>query len=942
MIVPTAQVYSRASTSQPIGIPLIISRPGRRGLLGLLIVAALFYISMPARAGTVALWKFDAANPAADSSGNGNNLALNGNITFSGDAPTNAPGITNSVIFDGASYAQTIGTLNLTPYNQLTIEFFAKFTVGGGLQMFFAQNNPNNVTGAFYLDRGESSASGLKMSQRTAAGFETDVAPGPTEGAWHHYALTIDESGTNPIVKIYVDGYQVDTGGVSAGLQTFINDYFTIGAYPPAYNLGYHGLMGEMRISSSILPSPQFLIGAQTPRIFISQQPQNTAVVTNSPATFKVVATVQNGDPTPPLQYQWQRNGSNIPDATNSSYTLSAPTLSDNAVQFDVVLSALGAASVTSSNVTLTVATNSVVAFWKFDAANPTVDSSGYGNNLALTGNITFSNDAPTNAPGSTNSAVFDGASYARTLGTFNLSLYNQLTIEFYAKYTIGGGLQMFFAQNNPNNVLGAFYFDRGESSATGLKVAQKTATSGIITGVAPGPSDEAWHHYALTMDESGTNPVFQVYVDGYLVGTGGAGGQGLINDFFTIGAYPPSYNFRYQGLMSEMRVSSGVLTPAQFLIGAQIPRIFISQQPQNTAVVTNSPATFMVVASVQNGTQSLHYQWQRNGVNIAGATNSSYTLSATTLTDDSAQFDVVLSTPPAMPVTSSNAVLTVVTNATVALWTFDAANPAVDSSGNGNDLTLVGNITISDDVSINAPGTTNSVVFDGGSLAQTTQPLDLTRYNQLTVEFFAKYSINGGLQMFFAQNNPNFVAGAFYLDRGESSSNGLKVSQRTADANFETSVAPGSIDGEWHHYALTMDESGISPIFKIYVDGYQTDTGGQSGGIQAFINDYFTIGAYPPGYNFNYQGLMGEMRVSTGILNPAQFLNGPAKLQITAANGHAVISWPQNAGSFTLQQASNLPGTWTALTNNPAVSGLNWQVTVPTTSSAKFYRLFR
>ena len=128
-------------------------------------VTILCFADPALRAATVADWKVDAANPAIDSSGNGNTLTLNGNITFSSDVPTNAPGSTNSAVFDGVSYAQTVGTLNLTPYNQLTIECFAKYAPNNGLQMFYAQNNVNNLNGAFYFDVNEAVGQ-LKVAQR--------------------------------------------------------------------------------------------------------------------------------------------------------------------------------------------------------------------------------------------------------------------------------------------------------------------------------------------------------------------------------------------------------------------------------------------------------------------------------------------------------------------------------------------------------------------------------------------------------------------------------------------------------------------------------------------------------------------------------------------------------------------------------------------------------
>src|SRR5207245_11148161 len=64
--------------------------------------------------------------------------------------------------------------------------------------------------------------------------------------------------------------------------------------------------------------------------------------------------------------------------------------------------------------------------------------------------------------------------------------------------------------------------------------------------------------------------------------------------------------------------------------------------------------ATFSVTAT---GTAPLHYQWRKNGVNISGATNSSYTTPATVAADNGSLFSVVVSNSGGS-VTSNNATL--------------------------------------------------------------------------------------------------------------------------------------------------------------------------------------------------------------------------------------------------------------------------------------------
>ena len=81
-----------------------------------------------------------------------------------------------------------------------------------------------------------------------------------------------------------------------------------------------------------------------------------------------------------------------------------------------------------------------------------------------------------------------------------------------------------------------------------------------------------------------------------------------------------------------------------------------ITTQPANKTVTVGQTATFTVVAT---GTAPLSYQWQKNGINISGATAASYTTPATTIVDSGAKFTVVV-TNAAGSVTSNSATLTV------------------------------------------------------------------------------------------------------------------------------------------------------------------------------------------------------------------------------------------------------------------------------------------
>ncbi|MFL6660364.1 MAG: M4 family metallopeptidase [Massilia sp.] len=86
---------------------------------------------------------------------------------------------------------------------------------------------------------------------------------------------------------------------------------------------------------------------------------------------------------------------------------------------------------------------------------------------------------------------------------------------------------------------------------------------------------------------------------------------------------------------------------------------VSISSQPANVTVAAGSVANFSVTAT--GGTAPYKYQWKRGGVDIAGATSASYSLTAQTA-DNGAVFSVKVTDSATTPTsaTSSNATLTV------------------------------------------------------------------------------------------------------------------------------------------------------------------------------------------------------------------------------------------------------------------------------------------
>lgn len=115
---------------------------------------------------------------------------------------------------------------------------------------------------------------------------------------------------------------------------------------------------------------------------------------------------------------------------------------------------------------------------------------------------------------------------------------------------------------------------------------------------------------------------------------------------------------------------------------GAQAP-LAITQHPMSTTVGTGQSATFSVSAT---GTPPITYQWQRNSVDIPGATASSYTLSNAQASDSGAVFRVRV-TDPSGTLTSNPATLTVQT-------TKRALYVAGNVAALGTDQTVINRLT--------------------------------------------------------------------------------------------------------------------------------------------------------------------------------------------------------------------------------------------------------
>jgi hypothetical protein len=238
--------------------------------------AAALSLAPPARAATIAYWRFEPGNLTADSSGNANTLANSG-VTSSGDiatgTPIEAPGA-GSAVFDNASFMNTVATLNLATYTQITIEWFQKssstqtdvlmahknagtfFDLTPGLMATINDGGPHQRTGFF-----EAQANGTQLNYvRTPGAFANNV--------WEHYAVTLDTTqvGAANRLDMFKNGVNIGVYDLSStnALIPLTNQTFWLGARSDGVIGGggtafFTGLLDEVRISDEILSPVDFI-----------------------------------------------------------------------------------------------------------------------------------------------------------------------------------------------------------------------------------------------------------------------------------------------------------------------------------------------------------------------------------------------------------------------------------------------------------------------------------------------------------------------------------------------------------------------------------------------------------------------------------------------------------------------------------------------------------
>jgi hypothetical protein len=533
----------------------------------------------PAPPGLIGWWAGD---------GNGNDFAGSHNALLQGGASATAPGFVGTAFsFDGTNgYAQIADAPIFHPTN-LTIEAWVRFnsldsaasggSPAGDQYIVFKQNSR---TGDFEgFDLGKTRVAGSDyfrfiVVSATDQGAYLRSATVVTNGVWYHVAAVRGPTFT----QLYVNGQLERQTNAN-----FAQDYGSLPVFLGSsgqsfWDHKFSGTLDEVSLYDRALSTNEiatlYAAGAsgKCKAPVITSQPQGLVAAAGSNCLFTVTASG-----IVPLSYQWQLNGVDLGGATRSALTLNNIQSSD-AGDYQVVVTN-GAGSVTSAVAALTV--------W-------------------LPPTITTQPQSQTNVIGTTATFIVAGSSVPPFGYQWQFNGAN-----------IGGATGSAFSLNSVLAV------DAGNYTAVLTNMAGTTTSTVAVLTVWTPPSIVAQPQSRTNV--AGTAATFSVTHSGtppfsYQWQFNGSDIAGATGSVLALSNVQPVNEGTYRVVVTN---DIGSTTSAVALLTVWVTP-FVTAQPQSRTNLTGTTASFSASAL---GTPAPGYQWQFNGGNIGGATDSTLTL---------------------------------------------------------------------------------------------------------------------------------------------------------------------------------------------------------------------------------------------------------------------------------------------------------------------------
>ncbi|WP_291270566.1 immunoglobulin domain-containing protein [Geothrix sp.] len=327
----------------------------------------------------------------------------------------------------------------------------------------------------------------------------------------------------------------------------------------------------------------------------IRTQPLSQSALVGASVTFSVDVSG-----TSPLTYQWRKDGSDIPGATNRTFTLAAVREVD-AGSYEVRVSN-GLGTVASSAALLTVTLPPLVA----PAITTQPQSQSVTTGTLITLGVSATGSAPLAYQWRKDGSDITGA----TSSTFTVAS---------AQATDAGNYQVRVA-----NAAGSVLSSVATVTVTAALVAPTITTQPQSQSVTTGTL------ITLGVSATGSAPLaYQWRKDGSDI-------TGATSSTFTVASAQATDAGNYQVRVANA-AGSVLSSVATVTVTAALVAPTITTQPQSQSAVPGSAITFSVTAT---GSTPLSYQWRKNDTDISAATAPAYTFT-TSQADHGARFSV-------------------------------------------------------------------------------------------------------------------------------------------------------------------------------------------------------------------------------------------------------------------------------------------------------------
>ena len=578
--------------------------------------------------------------------------------------------------------------------------------------------------------------------------------------------------------------------------------------------------------SSIILIISSINLFAQAP--VITKQPHSQGVIVGQKATFSVLSSGTG------LTYQWYLNDTPIGGATDSVYTTPTTTLAHNGEQFKVIVSNLSGND--TSNIAYLYVTASgsrvtagQIALYNFKEGKGNIvhDISGYSPSpVNLTINNPAAVDWSNNGLYVTSGAMIQSA-YTTTGSIIDaIRNNNELTIELWIRPLSTNNSRILDLSTSISDV------DFGvEGVATkGYNFLVRTTTTDN-TGI-PGTIDSQGLNTNLIqlIFTRSSDGVTKIYRDGVLTERDSIGGdlhtwayQATVSLGSFIDGTVPFKGIYYLASLSDRALDS-VEVAHNYSVGISGTNSpFIVQEPQTNKVLVGFSGIFQVKAVGS----SLTYQWQKNGSNITGATDSVYTTPPAALVDSGDVYRVIVSNSSGSD-TSDNAILDVkgvnpeCTNGITHYYHLDeASSPYIDTVG------------FSDATSSTSPASVAGIVGKAADFSND-EKIDIPADNSFNWKSTDSFTLEFWMKTNASPTDVNVALGRDDATTGIQWYAGYDVNGkatfflRNSNNEFnQVGGGPNINDGKWH--LVVAERNAAKNKLYLFVDGNAIDSAAQT-----------------------------------------------------------------------------------------------------------------